>query len=75
MSSRTMAPLLCRKLQPLTQCAVISPQSAGNIVSQYIRGDDSPLRELVSSREIPVSFLPVVNEINQIFLERRNSIC
>ncbi len=69
MSNRTLLPILCKKLQPLTQNSVITASDAGVITQQFIVGNTDPLKRLVESKDIPVCYLPIVREINEVFLK------
>ncbi len=62
---RIMAPKVCKLLQPLTQNNVITPDRAKIIVTALIKGDKSPINELIGDRDIPVAFLPIINNIKK----------
>ena len=65
MSNKIMAPALCKVLQPLTQNGIINAQKAGECVRLFMNGDTSILLEIINSKELPVSVMPLVQPLKQ----------
>ena len=64
-TARTRSPRICKLLQPLTQNGVISPGDAKNIIVEFIRGNNEPVKKLAMSRDIPTSMLPIIEELKK----------
>ncbi len=74
MNNRGLVAPLCKALQPLTQNSVITAQTAGIIVSAYLKGDEQPLADLTKRRDIPVVFMPMVQEIKEKFTTNKEGL-
>lgn len=65
MTTRAKTPRVCKLLQPLTQNGIISAAKAGEIVREYVKGNITPMEQLINGKDLPVSFMPVVEELRR----------
>ena len=70
MTARARTPRLCKILQPLTQNGVLPAAKAKEIVMEFMRGNVGPATELLTSKEIPTVFLPLLEELKKEVYEQ-----
>ncbi len=54
---------LMNLLQPFTQSGVLKAVHAGNIVSEYMKGNNKPLQDFILDPDIPGSMIPLTQKI------------
>ncbi len=68
MNRRIESIKLCQSLQPLTQEGAITPTNAAMIVNNYVNGDMSALKGLITNPNIPVVFNDIIEQLN-VFIQ------
>ncbi len=67
-SGRRRAPALMEALQPFTQLGVLAPARAKSIVMAFIAGDNTPLQDFVIDPDMPMTMLPICENIRKNFI-------